>query len=46
VGIYFSENTPARKIGDSLSIIGLIIFFLYFSPFLETKHKSKSKAKN
>lgn len=46
VGIYFSENTLARKIGDSFSIAGLIIFFLYFSPFLEKKHKRKSKSKS
>lgn len=46
VGIYFSENTLARKIGDSFSIVGLTIFFLYFSPFLETKHNRKSKSKS
>ena len=37
VGIYFSENTPARKLGDILSIIALIIVFYFFYPFSKKK---------
>jgi len=45
IGLYFSENTLARKLGDCLSAIALIVFFLYFSPFVESKNKNKNKIK-
>jgi hypothetical protein len=45
LGIYFSEQTLPRKLGNSLSVLGLIIFFYYFSPFAEQKNKKPAKLK-
>ena len=39
IALYFSEKTPARTAGNSLSALGLVISLLYFSPFLKKKDK-------
>ncbi len=37
IGIYFGENTPARRIGDSLTLIALLFSALFFYPFSSNK---------
>lgn len=39
VAIFFSENTLARKMGDGLSILALIVTLYFFSPFAKVKDK-------
>jgi hypothetical protein len=46
LGLYFSEQTLPRLLGNWISFFGLVIFFLCFSPFLEEKNRSKSKTEN
>lgn len=46
VGLFFSENTFPRTLGDLLTISGLVIFFLYFSPFVDSKSKKQKLKKN
>lgn len=41
VAIFFGENTLARKLGDNLSVLALIITLYFFSPFAKTTNKSK-----
>jgi hypothetical protein len=38
--VQFSEKTPARLIGNSLSILGLFTLLYIFSPFKEKKRKN------
>ena len=37
VGIYFTENTTARKIGDTVSVFALLISCYFFYPFAKDK---------
>lgn len=41
VGIYFSENTIARKIGDMVSVLALLISCVFFYPFAKDKIQTK-----
>ncbi len=38
VGIYFSENTVSRRVGDAISILALVIVFYFFYPFAKKKN--------
>lgn len=37
VGIYFTENTTARKIGDAISVFALLISCYFFYPFAKDR---------
>jgi len=41
VGIRFTENTIARQIGNSLSLLALLISLIYFYPFAKDKIQEK-----
>ncbi len=41
VGIYFTENTLARKLGDSISALALFISLYFFYPFAKDKNPKK-----
>ncbi len=41
VGIRFTENTIARQIGNSLSLLALLISLIYFYPFAKDKIQKK-----
>ncbi len=41
VAIYFSEATLPRQLGDSLSVIAIIITLYFFSPFAKVANKPK-----
>ena len=43
VGIYFTENTPARRIGDIVSVLALLASFYFFYPFAKDKVQTKKK---
>lgn len=43
VAIYFTENTIARKIGDALSVLALLISSLFFYPFAKDKIQTKKE---
>ena len=41
VGISFTENTPARLIGDLVSLLALLISLAYFYPFAKDKNQKQ-----
>lgn len=43
VGIYFTENTTARKIGDAVSVFALLISCYFFYPFAKDKVLKRKK---
>jgi len=43
VGIYFSENTSARRTGDAISVLALLVTCYFFYPFAKNKIPTKKK---
>ena len=41
IGLYFSENTPVRKIGDTISVLALFISLYLFYPFAKQQNSSQ-----
>ena len=41
VGIYFTENTLARKLGDSITVAALLFSLYFFYPFAKDKSPQK-----
>lgn len=44
VGIYFTENTLARKVGDSITILALLFSFYFFYPFAKDKNPQRKES--